>query len=151
MEKKVASYETMFVVDGTLADDAIAAIVAKFTTLANDNATDVVVNEWGKRRLAYPINDKSEGYYVIVTFKSEPAFPSELERLFNIDESIMRYLVIKLEFEAEVKAAVAAAEAAENIAEVKTEEAVEEKAEEAVEANADEAPVAEPSAETPEA
>ena len=80
---------------------------------------------------------------MIVTFKSEPAFPSELERLFNIDESIMRYLVIKLEFEAEVKAAVAAAEAAENIAEVKTEEAVE--------ANADEAPVAEPSAETPEA
>lgn len=149
MEKVINSYECLFIVDGS--EETIKAKVDKFTALIGGNGEIVEVNEWGKRRLAYPINDKSEGYYVIVTFKSEPAFPSELERLFNIDESIMRYLVIKLEFEAEVKAAVAAAEAAENIAEAKTEEAVEEKAEEAVEANADEAPVAEPSAETPEA
>ena len=95
MEKKVASYETMFVVDGTLADDAIAALVAKFTTLANDNATDVVVNEWGKRRLAYPINDQNEGYYVLVTFNADAAFPAELERIFGITEGIMRSIVIR--------------------------------------------------------
>ena len=97
MEKKVASYETMFVVDGTLADDAIAAIVAKFTTLANDNATDVVVNEWGKRRLAYPINDLTEGYYVLINFQSGTDFPAELERVYGITEGVIRDIVIKSE------------------------------------------------------
>ena len=95
MEKKVASYETMFVVDGTLADDAIAAIVAKFTTLANDNATDVVVNEWGKRRLAYPI--KNEGYYVVLNYKSEPNFPAEIERILGITEGIIRSMTTRFD------------------------------------------------------
>lgn len=97
MEKKVASYETMFVVDGTLADDAIAAIVAKFTTLANDNATDVVVNEWGKRRLAYPINYKNEGYYVVLNYKSEPNFPAEIERILGITEGIIRSMTTRFD------------------------------------------------------
>ena len=97
IEKKVASYETMFVVDGTLADDAIAAIVAKFTTLANDNATDVVVNEWGKRRLAYPINYKNEGYYVVLNYKSEPNFPAEIERILGITEGIIRSMTTRFD------------------------------------------------------
>ena len=97
MEKKVASYETMFVVDGTLADDAIAALVAKFTTLANDNATDVVVNEWGKRRLAYPINYKNEGYYVVLNYKSEPNFPAEIERILGITEGIIRSMTTRFD------------------------------------------------------
>lgn len=97
MEKKVASYETMFVVDGTLADDAITAIVAKFTALANDNATDVVVNEWGKRRLAYPINYKNEGYYVVLNYKSEPNFPAEIERILGITEGIIRSMTTRFD------------------------------------------------------
>ena len=62
------------------------------------------VNEWGKRRLAYPINDKPEGYYVVVTFKANPDFPAEFERLANIDENILRSMVIRLETEPTVKA-----------------------------------------------
>ncbi len=97
MEKKIASYETMYVVDGTLADDAIAAIVAKFTALVNDNATDVAVNEWGKRRLAYPINYKNEGYYVLVNYKSEPTFPRELQRVLGITDGIIRAMTTRFD------------------------------------------------------
>ena len=119
MEKVINSYECLFVVDTTNGDDAVKAKVEKFTGKIAANAEFVEVNEWGKRRLAYPINDKLEGYYVIVTFKAEPAFIAEIERRFNIDETIMRYLVVKLDFDAAVKAAekaaakAAAAEAAE--------------------------------------
>lgn len=130
MEKKVASYETMFVVDGTLADDAIAALVAKFTTLANDNASDVVVNEWGKRRLAYPINYKNEGYYVVLNYKSEPGFPAEIERIFGITEGIIRSMTTRFDGTAVAPAQVAA---------VAVEEAVEAVAEATVETAAPEA------------
>ncbi len=115
MEKVINSYECLFIVDTTNGDDAVKAKVEKFTGKIAANAEFVEVNEWGKRRLAYPINDKAEGYYVIVTFKSEPAFISELERRFNIDETIMRYLVVKLDFDAAVKAAEKAAAKAEAV------------------------------------
>ena len=55
------------------------------------------MNEWGKRRLAYPINDKNEGYYVFTTFESDPEFPSELERIFGITDGIYRSIVIRTE------------------------------------------------------
>ena len=100
-------YESMFVVDVTGGEDAVKASVEKFVGLINNNAETVYeVNEWGKRRLAYPINDKPEGYYVVVTFKANPEFPAEFERLANIDESILRSMVIRLENEPTVKAAV---------------------------------------------
>ena len=105
MEKVINSYECLFIVDTTNGDDAVKAKVEKFTGKIAANAEFVEVNEWGKRRLAYPINDKAEGYYVVVTFKAEPKFIAEIERRFNIDETIMRYLVVKLDFDAAVKAA----------------------------------------------
>ena len=99
-------YESMFVVDVTDGEDAVKASVEKFVGLINNNAETVYeVNEWGKRRLAYPINDKAEGYYVVVTFKAEPAFPAEFERLCKIDENILRSMVIRLDFEPTVKVA----------------------------------------------
>ena len=99
-------YESMFVVDVTDGEDAVKASVEKFVGLINSNAETVYeVNEWGKRRLAYPINDKAEGYYVVVTFKAQPAFPAEFERLCKIDENILRSMVIRLDFEPAVKAA----------------------------------------------
>lgn len=114
MEKVINSYECLFIVDTAIGEDAVKAKVEKFTGKIAANAEFVEVNEWGKRRLAYPINDKPEGHYVIVTFKAEPAFIAEIERRFNIDETIMRYLVVKLDFDAAVKAAEkAAAKAAE--------------------------------------
>ena len=109
MEKVINSYECLFIVDTRAGDEVVKAKVEKFTKKIAANAEFVDVNEWGKRRLAYPINDKNEGYYVVVTFKSEPKFIAELERRFNIDETIMRYLVVKLDFDAAVKSAEKAA------------------------------------------
>ena len=114
MEKVINSYESLFIVDVTVGEEATEATVNKFLSLIEANAEVVDVAKWGKRRLAYPINDMPEGYYVVATFKTEPAFPAELERVFNIDETIMRSMIIRLEYDAaEKKAEKAAAEAAE--------------------------------------
>ena len=118
MEKVINSYESLFIVDVTKGEDVTEATVNKFLSLIEANAEVVDVAKWGKRRLAYAINDMPEGYYVVVTFKAEPTFPSELERLFNIDETIMRSMAIKLEYDAaEKKAAKVAAEPVEVAAE----------------------------------
>ena len=110
MEKKICSYETLFAVNGNLAEDDTKALVEKFVNLVKDNATDVTVNEWGKRRLAYPINYITEGYYVLVTFKSEPSFPLELERVFGITEGVLRYMTTtKIEKAAKAEEVVEAA------------------------------------------
>ncbi|MBQ7353764.1 MAG: 30S ribosomal protein S6 [Clostridia bacterium] len=89
------SYETLFVVDATLSEEEVKATIEKFTALIAENGTIDSVDEWGKRKLAYPINDKNDGYYVLVNFKSEGEFPSELERLFGINEYILRSIVIR--------------------------------------------------------
>ena len=112
MEKKICSYETLFAVNGNLAEDDCKAVVEKFVNLVKENASDVEVNEWGKRRLAYPINYVTEGYYVLVTFKSEATFPLELERVFGITEGVLRYMTIaKCEKAAKAEAVVETVEA----------------------------------------
>jgi small subunit ribosomal protein S6 len=97
MEKLIHSYETLFIIDATLADDEITAVCEKFVARIEKNGTVKEVNEWGKRRLAYPINDKNEGYYVLINFESDANFPAELERRFSINENIMRSIVIRHE------------------------------------------------------
>ena len=92
MEKKICSYETLFVVSGNCSEEEYKALLEKFVNLVNDNATDVNVDEWGKKKLAYAINYITDGYYVLLTFKSEPSFPVELERVFGITEGIIRYM-----------------------------------------------------------
>ena len=111
MEKVLNSYESLFIVDLSNGEEAAKATVAKFTDLIAKNGEIVEIADWGKRRLAYPINDMNEGYYTVVTFKSEPSFPVELERLYNIDETVMRNIVLKLDHEPVAKAAEATAEA----------------------------------------
>ena len=110
MEKKICSYETLFAVSGNLAEEDAKAVIEKFVTLINDNGTDVTVNEWGKRRLAYPINYVTEGYYVLVSYKSEPSFPLELERVLGITEGVLRYMTTT-KIEKAAKAEEAAVEA----------------------------------------
>ena len=95
MEKILNSYETLFVVDCSIGEDAVKATVEKFTAMIAENGTIESVDEWGKRRLAYPINDQNDGYYVLVNFKSEGEFPAELERVFGINEYILRSIVIR--------------------------------------------------------
>ncbi len=92
MEKKICSYETLFAISGNLSEEEYVALKEKFVALVNDNATDVEVNEWGKRKLAYSIDYITEGYYVLLTFKSEPSFPLELGRVFGITEGVIRYM-----------------------------------------------------------
>ena len=94
-------YEALYIIDGTLADDAVKALVEKFTALIAQNGEIAEVNEWGKRRLAYPIQDKNEGYYVVTTFESDPAFPAEFERICGITEGIFRAIVIRTEKKAD--------------------------------------------------
>ena len=110
MEKKICSYETLFVVSGNVAEDGYVALKDKFVNLISDNGSDVTVNEWGKRRLAYPINYITEGYYVLVNFKSEPEFPRELSRVFGITEGIIRYMTTAKEVKATSAAPVVAEE-----------------------------------------
>ena len=97
MERRIASYETMFIVDLSEGDDAVKAVVEKFTSLISENGTIKEVKEWGKRRLAYPNNDLNEGYYVLVEFDAPTSFPAELERIYGITEGIMRSIVIAKE------------------------------------------------------
>ena len=100
MEKVINTYENLFIVSLANGEDAAKETVNKFTTLIANNAEIVEVADWGKRRLAYLINDESEGYYTVVTFKTASDFPAELDRLFNIDENVMRAMTIKLDVKA---------------------------------------------------
>ena len=111
MEKKICSYETLFAISGNLAEDDCKALVEKFVNLIKENGSDVDVNEWGKRRFAYPINYINEGYYVLVSYKSNADFPQELERQFGITEGVLRYMTTtKCEKSASKAAAKAEAE-----------------------------------------
>ena len=94
MAKISANYEVVYIIDPAQGEEAIAATVAKFQTLAEQNGSDVVVDEWGKRRLAYAIDYKTEGYYVLMSFTSAPEFPKELDRILGITEGIMRSMIV---------------------------------------------------------
>ena len=112
MENKLCSYETLFVVSGNLPEEEAKATAEKFTTLIAENGEIVKIDEWGKRRLAYPINKVVDGYYVLVAFNSNADFPLELERLFGINDAILRYMTVRVEKHAEAVEAPAAEEAA---------------------------------------
>ena len=119
MEKVINTYENLFIVSLANGEAAAKETVNKFTTLIANNAEIVEVAEWGKRRLAYAINDETEGYYTVVTFKTASDFPAELDRLFNIDENVMRSMTIKLDVKAlEKNNAAKKAPVAEVVAEV---------------------------------
>ena len=94
MAKVSANYEVVFIIDPAQGEEGIAALVAKFKTLAEQNSSTVAVEEWGARKLAYPINFKNDGYYVLMTFTSEPSFPKELDRILGITDGIMRSLIV---------------------------------------------------------
>lgn len=90
-------YESIFIIDTDVGEEGIQALVEKFKSLLESSAQLESIDEWGKRKLAYLINDKSEGYYVLVNFSAEPEFPRELERIYKITDGIIKYMVIKKE------------------------------------------------------
>ncbi|MBQ7173549.1 MAG: 30S ribosomal protein S6 [Clostridia bacterium] len=104
MEKLINSYEGMFIVSLANGEEATRATLDKFEKLISDNAEVIRIDEWGKRRFAYPIQDMTDGFYTVVTFKCDGAFPTELQRLMTIDESVLRAMVIRLEYDAAERA-----------------------------------------------
>ena len=90
----MAKYETMLVTKVTADEEANAALVNKFKTLIEAHGTIDSVDDWGKRRLAYPIEDETEGMYTVIKFTSGPEFPAELERVYGITEGVLRSIVV---------------------------------------------------------
>ena len=94
MAKITANYEAVYILDPSLNEEAIASLIAKFKGVVEANGTVSEIDEWGKRRLAYPINDLMEGYYVLMTFTAAAAVPAELDRLFRINDNVMRSMIV---------------------------------------------------------
>ena len=94
-EKMLNSYETIFIIDGTLDEEGVKKLQDKFVDLIAANGTVETVDEWGKRRLAYEIKDRTEGFYVLVDFKADAEFPKELDRKYKITEGILRTIIIR--------------------------------------------------------
>lgn len=91
-------YEVMYVIDTALEEGARSELINRFSNIVTNNGGKVDrVDEWGKRRLAYPINYKTEGYYVLMYMTAPADLPRELERNLQISESVLRYLVIRFE------------------------------------------------------
>lgn len=91
-------YECLYIIDAELEDEAIQAEVDKYAQLLEKHeCEEISIDAWGKRRLAYEIRKKREGYYVLMEYNGPADFVSELERLMGIDEKVMKYLVTKKE------------------------------------------------------
>ena len=97
MEKITSKYETIFVVSAELEEEAATAVIAKFKDMIAANGTVEKVEDWGKRKLAYPIDDVTDGYYTLVNYSAAHDFPAELERVFNITDGVLRSLTVKVE------------------------------------------------------
>ena len=97
MAKISGKYEVLYIIDPSQGEEGIAALVEKFKALVEANGTLTSIDEWGKRRLAYPVNDLMEGYYVLMTMDAKPEFPAELDRVFKITEGVMRSLITDVE------------------------------------------------------
>ena len=89
-----ANYETVMVVSLKNGEENVQKVVEKFKALIENNATLKNVDEWGKRKLAYPINYEAEGYYVLINFSSDEKFPAELDRVINITDGVLRSLIV---------------------------------------------------------
>lgn len=90
-----SKYECAMVFSVANGEEVTKALVEKFNTLISENATIENVDDWGKRKLAYLIDDEAEGYYVFTTFTAEPEFPAELNRIAGITDGVLRAMVIK--------------------------------------------------------
>ena len=94
----MTNYETMYILKPDLEEEKKDALIKKFSDIITDNGGEISkTDEWGKKKLAYPINYINDGYYVLTYFASNPEFPTELERNFKISDDVMRYIVINLD------------------------------------------------------
>lgn len=87
-------YELMFIIDPTLTDEQKATVVETVKGIIAEGGEVVDVDEWGMRKLAYPIQKKTEGYYVVMHFNANPTLPKELDRRLRISDNCMRHIII---------------------------------------------------------
>jgi small subunit ribosomal protein S6 len=97
VNESMNKYESIFVISALLEDEKIQEIIEKVKNLIESSGQLEKVDEWGKRRLAYEVNDQKEGYYVLLHFSAEPEFPVELERIYKITEGVLKYLIVRRE------------------------------------------------------
>lgn len=93
MAKLNESYEALVVLNISTGEENVKALIEKLQGLIEKEATLDSIDEWGKRRLAYPIEDENDGYYVLFRFTSTPAFPAELDRVMKITDGVLRSLI----------------------------------------------------------
>ena len=93
MAKTTEKYELLYIIDQDMGEEGTAAIVEKFKALIEANGTLTDIDEWGRRKMAYAINDKPEGYYVLAHFTAAPDFPAELDRVLKITDGVIRSLI----------------------------------------------------------
>ena len=93
MAKKSATYELMIVISLAKGEEAAQEIWAKFKALIEEHGTINEIDEWGKRKLAYPINYETDAYYIVAQFTSTPDFPAELDRILNITDGVLRSMI----------------------------------------------------------
>ena len=93
MAKISEKYEALYIINPQLGEDETKALVEKFKAMVEAEGTLIAIDEWGKRRLAYLIDDLAEGYYVLMTFEAKPELPAEIDRVMKITEGIMRCLI----------------------------------------------------------
>jgi len=91
----VNKYETIFIVDAELSEENRVSVIERFKSLIESNGQLEKLEEWGLQKLAYPINDKLEGYYVLADYSAPAEFPREFERVFKITDSILKFLIIR--------------------------------------------------------
>ncbi|MBF1192881.1 MAG: 30S ribosomal protein S6 [[Eubacterium] sulci] len=93
------NYEVMFIIDPTLEDEKKDAAVERVKNVIAAEGEVGNVDVWGLRKLAYPIQKKNEGYYVVIDFKAEPTLPAELDRRLKISEDFMRHIIVNKDAE----------------------------------------------------
>ena len=97
MAKITGKYEVLYIIDPAQGEEGIAALVEKFKAMVEAEGTLSNIDDWGKRRLAYPINDLTEGNYVLMNMETKPEFPAELERVMKITEGVLRCMITAVE------------------------------------------------------
>ncbi len=94
MAKLTGSYEAIIVVSIKNGEENAKSIVERFSNMISENGTLENVNEWGKRKLAYPINYETEAYYAVYTFTAKPEFPAEFDRVMKITDEVLRSIIV---------------------------------------------------------
>ncbi len=92
----MTKYEMLYILDASLTDEAKEGIIKKIEDLVSSNGKVEKTDRWGNKKLQYPINYKSEGYYVLTTFEAEPTLVVELKRIVGITDGIIRRLITKI-------------------------------------------------------